>query len=163
LCDEAEEEIKSEMSRMTNEVAVELKSNGLNGELRYFTGRGGGPLGQIKKMCKFPISIKPHEHALVEKEKGGGWFCDGCRQNNAEINRYRCGSGCDFDYCKECKDTSENVKEMTEEERAPKMIVFELSKQKFYKPKEGGERVTKENMVRFLTEFTNGELEGIDM
>jgi len=103
LCEDSENEIKDTISTLTNDVALEMKESGLNDELRYFTGRGGGPLGQIKGMCGFPVVITPHEHALVEKENTGGWYCDGCRGNTAESSRYRCGSGCDFDYCQNCE------------------------------------------------------------
>jgi len=165
LCEDSENEIKDTISTLTNDVALEMKESGLNDELRYFTGRGGGPLGQIKGMCGFPVVITPHEHALVEKENTGGWYCDGCRGNTAESSRYRCGSGCDFDYCQNCKDASEIITEKSEEEKLPKMMIFDLKKKRYYMATKKGSpaEVTKENMIEFLTRFTKDELEGVAM
>ena len=72
---------------------------------------------------KVQITIQPHEHALVKIVKESGrfmqnWCCNGCQKNfdpngHNHVYRYRCGSGCDFDYCQSCKDKSEVVTELS--------------------------------------------------
>ena len=72
---------------------------------------------------KVKITIEPHEHALVKIGKESGrfmqdWRCSGCQKifypnGHNHVFRYRCGSGCDFDYCQSCKDISEVVTEFS--------------------------------------------------
>ena len=55
--------------------------------------------------------------------------------------------------------------EKSEEEKLPKMMIFDLKKKRYYMATKKGSpaEVTKENMIEFLTRFTKDELEGVAM
>ena len=60
---------------------------------------------------------KHHEHRLKNKGQTKGWYCDVCGKNagkvEAELTRFRCESGCDWDMCSNCmkKDRDEKTKQ----------------------------------------------------
>ena len=46
-----------------------------------------------------------HAHPVREHDHGWGWNCDICRQHfggGGASKRWRCVSGCDFDFCDAC-------------------------------------------------------------
>lgn len=46
-----------------------------------------------------------HEHPMERTGMDAAWQCDGCARDNvthAEMVRFRCSEGCDFDLCQQC-------------------------------------------------------------
>jgi len=71
---------------------------------------GLGP--RIRSMVGYPaLPPQAHEHPLEKKEEGsgGGWGCDGCGQSGQGKERWRCSQGCDFDFCGDCYNKSQQA------------------------------------------------------
>ena len=138
---------------------------------KYFTGKGGGPTSQIRKMCGLPGIIAKHEHALVSNLKAtednlglrvypgsGSWNCDGCGESAAStVNRFRCTEKCDYDLCASCNTKLETGS--SDSEKMAVMVILDIGGGgKFYSPSEGNATVTKSNVELFLKEFNDGAL-----
>ena len=138
---------------------------------KYFTGKGGGPTSQIRKMCGLPGIIAKHEHALVSNLKAtednlglrvypgsGSWNCDGCGESAAStVNRFRCTEKCDYDLCASCNTKLETGS--SDSEKMAVMVILDIGGGgKFYSPSEGNATVNKSNVELFVKEFNDGAL-----
>lgn len=127
---------------------------------RFFTGTGGGPLPQVRKLLGLPTVVAKHAHAVAKQDGGeaGGWGCDGCGSSGRGKERFRCTDGCDFDFCGACKEASEKDGGAGEA-AAPVMAILDLGDEgAFYLPAEGKRTVTAENLAAFVDDFAAKKL-----
>lgn len=116
----------------------------------------GGISGQLRKLMSLP-SLAPsvHEHPMEEADcNGGRWGCDGCQSGGrADVKRFRCAKGCDFDYCEEC-----NGKAGSGSALPPKLMLINIPDDgAFFEGPEGD--VTADVVGKFVASFEAGSLE----
>ena len=152
LMDHASSEVQSKVTEVVALVAEKHFE-----KFKFFTGKGGGPLSNIRKLTNANRWGK-HAHPLLCLGKGShGWYCDGCDGGGPDFLRHQCAEGCDFDYCEAC--LAKSIETLPEEMKAPVMIMLDFGKSKaYYKPAEGFETVNEENLISFMEAYTNGNL-----
>eukprot|EP00932_Pfiesteria_piscicida_P007779 SRR837773.17986.p2 GENE.SRR837773.17986~~SRR837773.17986.p2 ORF type:complete len:484 (-),score=259.31 SRR837773.17986:84-1499(-) len=125
-------------------------------EMLFMTAKSaGGIAGKIRALTgQEALPPSKHEHPLEEKpEAGAGWGCDGCGQAGAGKKRFRCTQGCDFDFCGDCNEKSNQQAAAM----PPKMILIDIpSDGAFF---EGPAEVTEQTVASFIADFKAGKLE----
>ncbi|CAE8631215.1 unnamed protein product [Polarella glacialis] len=116
---------------------------------------GGGICGQLRALMSLPkLPPAAHEHPLEEADGNNGqWGCDGCnRGGSAEVKRFRCPQGCDFDFCEDChRDAGSKATTA-----APKLMIINIPDDgAFY---EGPDLVTTDSVEKFVSGFLGGTL-----
>jgi nucleoredoxin len=153
--DSSKEEQKQYGEIMT-QIATEEKSKPDNQQhcKNFFTATSGGPLPQIRKGCKMTMTVTKHEHEL-KKAEGSNWGCDGCEKGGENASgRFRCTEGCDFDYCDECHEKSNQKSDP----RPPALVILNLKdKGKYYKI-EPLEKVDATSIRAFMKDFAEKKL-----
>ena len=128
---------------------------------KFFTGKGGGPLGRIRSMFGLPAVVSAHEHPLQKSDKTSGWGCDGCGCSGEGKDRYRCTEGCDFDYCGACHTKSTENKGDGD---VPCMIIIDLDDSgAFYPCPKDLSEVTKDNVLAFMRGLKDGTLKKMNL
>lgn len=110
---------------------------------------------QLRKLMGLESLPPPvHEHPLEEVGSAGGqWGCDGCNSNGrADLKRYRCTKGCDFDYCEKC-----NAEAGKDSVVPVRLMCIDCSKECYYVGPDGD--LTTEVVEKFVASVEAGSVE----
>jgi len=118
----------------------------------------GGIGGKLRQMTGLPTLPPSHEHDMVEADGSkGGWGCDGCGKGGDPAGkRFRCTEGCDFDFCGECYEKSQQCPSASEEIPAS-LILMNIPDNGGYYVGPAGE-MTEATVTSFVEDFSSGKL-----
>jgi len=150
----ADKAIQDTNNALMLKIEKQVNKKGEKDIKKFFTANGGGPLSFIRSQCKLDSHTATCGCELKPAE-GTNFGCDGCGKGGAQLKgRHRCAD-CDFDLCDECLEKSKQP--MPESIKAPVMLVLDVAKRQFYKPKPEFGEVNEANCLKLMEMFKNGE------
>merc|ERR1711988_1708217 len=160
-------DMKKEISGVVRSFADSAKEKGETHLAKYFTANGSSGI-EVQMRPSFKMETPPpakhdKELTLTNPEVdnvgpyGGGWGCDACGKflQATEAN-YRNRED-EFDMCTKCYEIA-YVEEAKPMDDKPSMFILSFTAKKFWRPKEGEEAVTVENIQRLLDNHKAGSL-----
>jgi len=157
--DASDADTKKEVSGVVRAFADSAKEKGETHLAKYFTANGSsGMEKQMRPSFKMETPppakhTKPLTLMVPETDNvgpyAGGWVCDVCRRHgpSTEANYRNKEDQCD--YCTSCYEKA-YVAEAKEFSEKPSMFVLNFTSRKYWRPKEGEEAVTSENIQKLL-------------
>merc|ERR1712232_1522861 len=165
--DACDSDTKKEVSGAVRAFADSAKEKGETHLAKYFTANGSKGI-EVQMRPSFGMQTPPPAKHTKEltlmvpevdnvAEYSGGWVCNGCRRHGpASEANYR-NKEDQFDYCTVCYDKAYNQEAKPLHDK-PSMFVLNFTSRKFWRPKEGEEAVTVENIQKLLDNHKAGSL-----
>jgi len=141
---------------------AEAKAKAEDPEVSFLIAKtSGGISRQLRTMTGLTALPPPkHEHTMEKVDGNGGrWGCDGCGKGGpdafADVQRFRCSAGCDYDYCQACNEKAEAGG--GGDVMPPKLVLLNIPDDgAFFEGPEG--ELTSENVEKFVSDFKAGSL-----
>jgi len=165
--DACDSDTKKEVSGVVRAFADSAKEKGETHLAKYFTANGSAGI-EAQMRPSFGMETPPpakhdKELTLTVPEVDnvgpytGGWICNGCRRHGPATEANYRNKDDEFDYCTVCYDKAYNQEAKPLDDK-PSMFVLNFTSRKFWRPKEGEEAVTVENIQKLLDNHKAGSL-----
>jgi len=169
LCftDASSADVKKEVSGVVRAFADSAKEKGETHLAKYFTANGSS--GIEKQMrpsfgMETPPPAKHHNELTLTNPEvdnvgpySDGWGCDACGKFFQPTEACYRNRADEFDMCTKCYEKA-YVEEPKPMDDKPSMFILSFTARKFWRPKEGEEAVTVENIQRLLDNHKAGSL-----
>merc|ERR1712183_177188 len=165
--DASDADTKKEVSGVVRAFADSAKGKGETHFAKYFTANGSSGIeSQMRPsfgMATPPPAKHTKELTLMVPETdnvgpySGGWVCNGCRRHGPATEANYRNKDDQFDYCTVCYEKAYNGDAKPFSEK-PSMFVLSFTSRKFWRPIDGEEAVTSENIQKLLDNHKAGKL-----